>query len=85
MRPFNAREVSRECDGIIEMDGNTTSKWNSRASASGQPEIGIEPEFCSRQRGVKWVRAQTAGVDSGYWKIGASNNFLEKMRIQNVC
>ncbi|XP_037088906.1 kinesin-like protein unc-104 [Pollicipes pollicipes] len=24
VRPFNAREVSRECDGIIEMDGNTT-------------------------------------------------------------
>ena len=28
VRPFNAREVGRECEGIIEMDGNTTREWD---------------------------------------------------------
>jgi hypothetical protein len=30
VRPFNNREITRDCTCIIEMGGNTTSKWFSQ-------------------------------------------------------
>ncbi|XP_037088935.1 kinesin-like protein unc-104 [Pollicipes pollicipes] len=60
VRPFNAREVSRECDGIIEMDGNTTIITNPKQINDNIKSFNFDysywsiepsaPQFASQER-----------------------------------
>ncbi|XP_043239569.1 kinesin-like protein unc-104 isoform X3 [Amphibalanus amphitrite] len=60
VRPFNAREVSRECEGIIEMDGNTTIITNPKQINDNVKSFNFDysywsiepsaPQFASQER-----------------------------------